>query len=167
MLIGNYHLRDDFENEDFIYSIGTGKRKDSTKKIIPIDCSVYLVKHESKSTVKQFRQMYRLIHEINMNSKKFSIILLNGYTPIFILLSTVMDQEGGLDLQFNRESDIYDILFHSPDFGLIVFGNKGIFQKIRSINENQFPYYSNVFFYSLRQIIIFLVMLSLPKAYHH
>ena len=61
-----------------------------------------------------------------------------GYTPIFSLLSTVMDQEGGLDLLFNRESDIYDILFHSPDFGLIVFGNKGIFQKIRSINENQF-----------------------------
>ena len=138
VLIGNYHLRDDFENKDFIYSIGTGKRKDSAINIIPIDSSVYLVKHESKSTVKQFKQMYRLIHEINMNSKKFSIILLNGYTPIFTLLSTVMDQEGGLDLQFNRESDIYDILFHSPDFGLIVFGNKGIFQKIRSINENQF-----------------------------
>ena len=138
VLLGNYHREDDFGYRDFVFSIGTGKEMDSAMKFIPIDSSVYLVTHKSKSIAKQFKQMYRLIREINTNSNEFSKFLLNGYTPIFTLLSSIMDQEGSLDLQFKRESDIYDILFHTLDFGLIIFGTKRIYQNIKAINEKQF-----------------------------
>ncbi len=137
-LIGNYNRMDDNNLRNFIFSIGTGKGKSSAIKTIPFDSSVYFIKYDSKSIAKQFRQIYRLIDDINVNLKNFSIFILNGFTPIFTLLSAVMDQEGGLNLEFNRESDIYDILFHPPEIGCIVFGNKGIYQKVRSINENQF-----------------------------
>ena len=73
-----------------------------------------------------------------MDLNEFSKFLLNGYTPIFTLLSSIMDQEGNLDLQFKRESEIYDILFHTLDFGLIIFGTKRIYQNIKAINEKQF-----------------------------
>ncbi|SVC55914.1 uncharacterized protein METZ01_LOCUS308768, partial [marine metagenome] len=138
ILLENYHSEDESNYREFIFSIGTGQAMSSPTKYIPIDSSVYLITHKSKSVTKQFKQMYQLIREINTNSKVFSKFLLDGYTPIFTILSYIMDQEGGVKLQFNRETDIFDILFHTVDFGLIIFGNKRIYQNIRKINENQF-----------------------------
>ena len=138
IILGNYHSEDDVNYREFISSISTGQAISSPTKYIPIDSSVYLITHKSKSVPKQFKEMYKLICEINRNSKEFSKFLLDGNTPIFTILSYIMDQEVGVKLQFNRETDIFDILFHTLDFGLIVFGNKRIYQNIRAINENQF-----------------------------
>jgi selenophosphate synthetase-related protein len=138
ILLENYRSEDEYNYREFIFSIGTGQAMSSPTKYIPIDSSIYLITHKSKSVTKQFKQMYQLIREINTNSKVFSKFLLDGYTPIFTILSYIMDQEGGVKLQFNRETDIFDILFHTVDFGLIIFGNKRIYQNIRKVNENQF-----------------------------
>jgi len=138
ILLEKYHSEDDYNYRDFIFSIGTGQAMSSPTKYIPIDSSVYLITHKSKSVTKQFKQMYQLIREINTNSKVFSKFILDGYTPIFTILSYIMDQEVGVKLQFNRETDIFDVLLNTFDFGLIVFGNKRIYQNIRTINENQF-----------------------------
>ena len=138
ILLENYHSKDDFRYREFIFSIGTGHGIDLAKKYIPFGSSVYLITYKSRSIVKQFKQMYQLIHEINTNSKEFSKFLLNGYTPIFTILSSIMDQQGGVELQFKNKTDIFDKLFHTLNFGLIVFGTKRIYQNIRAINEKEF-----------------------------
>ncbi|MDP6684530.1 MAG: AIR synthase-related protein [Candidatus Marinimicrobia bacterium] len=138
VLINNHQISDDFKNTDFIFSIGTGGKNDSTSKTIPVDSSVYLIRQKAKSTLKQFNYLNNLIHEINLKPKRFLLFLLNGYSPIFILLSAIMDRDGGVNLQFNRNSDIDDLLFQPADHGIMIFGNKGIYQKLKSFDQNSF-----------------------------
>ena len=136
-IVTNQNYSNSNEN-DFLFSLASKANKVISNNSISSDSSIYIIKNKSTSKTKNIKNIFRLIQEIKKNSNYFILPTQSKYPLIFSILTEIMERNIGIDFHFKNESEINDILFQLNEFSLIIFGNKGIYQRIKMFEPTQF-----------------------------
>ena len=132
VFVNQFH-ENNYNEKIFLISKG-GK----TSKSIPHNSSIYSINYKSKSLDSQFIGLANLVHKLNKDTPNFCISILDSFSPILTLLNLVMDQAGGLDLKINGESHLNTLVSNSLIPELIIIGNKGIFNQINLLKDENY-----------------------------
>lgn len=136
-IVTNQNYSNSNEN-DFLFSLASKANKVISNNSISSDSSIYIIKNKTPSKTKNIKNIFRLIQKIKKNSNYFILPTQSKYPLIFSILTEIMERNIGIDFHFKNESEINDILFQLNEFSLIIFGNKGIYQRIKMFEPTQF-----------------------------
>jgi selenophosphate synthetase-related protein len=130
--VNQYHKNN---YDEKIFLISKGNKFSNT---ISHHSSIYLITYMSNSLDSQFRGLANLVNKLNENTPNFCISIPDDLSPLLTILNLMMDQERGLDIKINRESDINSLISKSGIPELIIIGNKGIFNQISLLNDEHY-----------------------------
>ena len=136
-IVTNQNFSNSNEN-GFLFSLASKANKAISNNSISSDSSIYIIKNKSTSKTKNIKDIFRLIQKIKMNSNYFILPTQSKYPLIFSILTEIMDKNIGIDFHLKNKSEINDILFQLNKSAVIIFGNKGIYQKIKMFKPTQF-----------------------------
>ena len=136
-IVTNQNFSNSNEN-GFLFSLASKANKAISNNSISSDSSIYIIKNKSTSKTKNIKDIFRLIQKIKMNSNYFILPTQSKYPLIFSILTEIMDKNIGIDFHLKNKSEINDILFQLSKSAVIIFGNKGIYQKIKMFKPTQF-----------------------------
>lgn len=136
-IIANQNYSNSSEN-DFLFSLASKENKATSNNSISSSSSIYIIKTKSTLKTKNIKDIFRLIKKIKLNSNYFILPPQSKYPLIFSILTEIMEKNIGIDFHLKNQSEINDILFRMNEFVVIVFGNKGIYQKIKMLESTQF-----------------------------